>query len=310
MGTSEPTDDSPRSGVIGLGMIGGGVAVSLANRGRVPVVHDVRRDAADLPGEPEAVASPVEVAERCDIVLIAVVTAEQVREVLTGPRGVLCAARPDLTVVLLSTVDTDALREFAAACTDAGVGFLDCGVTPGDKAADNGLLTLVGGPAETVQHARPVLEDFARAVVHCGGVGAGMATKLARNVVTYGSWRAVAEALSLAGAAGVDRDSFLRAITAADPDGSTLLQMTRLQGIDEAAAAEFAEHIGPLMGRGLDGPQAKAAIDELIRGVEPLMRKDLAAAQALAAALGVDLPLVEVTKQQAGNTLGLDEEQA
>ncbi|MGW0891120.1 NAD(P)-dependent oxidoreductase [Saccharopolyspora sp. NPDC002578] len=296
-----------RAGVIGLGMIGGGVAVSLARSGRVPVVHDIRPEAAELPGDPELLGSPAEVAANSDVVLIAVVSADQAREVITGDSGLLVGAQPGSTIVLLSTVELPVVRELAAACAASGVGFLDSGVTPGDKAAENGLVTMVGGDADTVARAMPVLADFAKEVVHCGPLGAGMATKLARNVVTYGSWRTVAEAASLAGAAGVEPETLMRVITTADPEGHTLLQLLEMQRVDQAGALAMSEQIAALTGQGLDGPGALAAIRKLVRGIEPLMDKDLAAAQKLAADLEVELPLVDVTRREERDTLGIQE---
>ncbi|MGW1836420.1 NAD(P)-binding domain-containing protein [Streptomyces sp. NPDC002067] len=270
-----------RAGVVGLGMIGGGVAVSLARSGRTPVVHDIRPDAADmLDGVPAPLASPAEVARRSDVVMVAVVDAAQARDVICGESGLLAAARPDLTVVLLSTVGVPVVRELAAACEEAGAGFLDCGVTPGDKAAEHGMVAILGGAGGTVEQAMPVLRDWARKVVHCGPSGAGMATKIARNVVTYGSWRTVAEASALVEAAGVDLDALATVIDSADPEGATRLQLLRMKqdGVPEP----------------------------LLRQVENLMVKDLSAAQELGAALGVDTPLVDVARKRARQTLGLD----
>jgi 3-hydroxyisobutyrate dehydrogenase len=66
-----------RVGVIGLGEIGGGVAVSMARRGRVASVFDVRPDAAArLEGVPAQRDSVAEVTKNSDVVLIAVVSAE------------------------------------------------------------------------------------------------------------------------------------------------------------------------------------------------------------------------------------------
>ncbi|WP_338596866.1 NAD(P)-dependent oxidoreductase [Saccharopolyspora sp. SCSIO 74807] len=297
---------SLRAGVVGLGMIGGGIAISLARRGRVPVVYDVRPEAAELPGDPELLGSPAEVAARSDVVLIAVVSAEQAREVITGESGLLAGAQPGSTVVLLSTVELSIVRELAEVCAASGVAFLDSGVTPGDKAAENGLVTMVGGDAETVEKTRPVLADFAKEVVHCGPLGAGMATKLARNIVTYGCWRAVAEAAGLADAAGVPAETLMQVIITADPNGSTLLQLLRMQRLDEAGAKALLSSVSKTDTE-LDGPAAQAAAAEVVRGIFPLMDKDLDAAQRLGSALELDLPLVDVTRSQAKATLGAEE---
>lgn len=221
--------DTLRAGVIGLGMIGGGVAASLAGRERVPAVYDIRPDASvNLAGVPDPLGSPAEVAATSDVVMVAVVDAAQAREVLAGEKGVLSAAHVGLTVVLLATVDIPSVHELAALCAEQGVGFLDCGVTQGDRdPADNGLTAVLGGEQAIVDAARPVLEDWAMKVVHCGPLGAGMATKIARNVVTYGSWRTVTEAEALLRAAGVDPARLAEVLDSADPEGRTLLTLLR-----------------------------------------------------------------------------------
>jgi 3-hydroxyisobutyrate dehydrogenase-like beta-hydroxyacid dehydrogenase/alkylhydroperoxidase/carboxymuconolactone decarboxylase family protein YurZ len=274
-----------RAGVIGLGMIGGGVAVSLARSGRTPAVYDIRPGAADgLPGVPAILASPAEVAEVADVILVAVVNADQAHEAIGGKNGLLSTARPGQTIVLLSTVALPVVHELAELCAKERVGFLDCGVTPGDRAAENGMVAILGGEQSVVDHALPVLADFAKGVVHCGPLGAGMATKIARNVITYGSWRTVAEASALAGAAGVDPAKLAEVIDTADPDGRTLLQLLRMHDADGALP------------------------DAVGRQIDPLMTKDLDAARDLAAALGVDVPLVDVTRSRARRTLALDDE--
>ncbi|MYQ30127.1 NAD(P)-binding domain-containing protein, partial [Streptomyces sp. SID4956] len=240
--------DTLKAGVIGLGMIGGGVAVSLARSGRVPAVYDVRPDAAtDLAGVPDPLGSPADVARVADVVMVAVVNADQAREVIGGENGLLSAARPGLTIVLLATVALPVVHELAALCAGHSVGLLDCGVTPGDKAAENGMVAILGGEEKTVDTALPVLEDWAKKVVHCGPSGAGMATKIARNVVTYGSWRTVAEAAALARAAGVDAARLGEVIDTADPEGRTLLQLLRLQDADGVLPEAVGRQIEPLM---------------------------------------------------------------
>jgi 3-hydroxyisobutyrate dehydrogenase-like beta-hydroxyacid dehydrogenase len=276
--TTEPVHTPARAGVIGLGMIGGGVATSLARAGRVPAVYDIRRDAADnLPGVPAVAASPAEVARDSDVVLLAVVSADQARSVLLADDGVLAAAHRGLIVVLLSTVAVPVVHELAEQCAAMGVALLDCGVT---QAKPEGLVAMLGGDDATVAAAMPVLSDFAT-VVHCGPLGAGMATKIARNVITYGTWRAVYEGATLAQSAGVDPQILIDVITTADPDGTTLFTWLRNELTDPEYAATMA-------------PQ-----------VLGLMDKDLAAAQELAAQQNISVPLVDAARARAHETLSI-----
>jgi 3-hydroxyisobutyrate dehydrogenase-like beta-hydroxyacid dehydrogenase len=275
-----------RAGVVGLGMIGGGVAVSLARRGRTPVVYDIRPDAADqLEGVPQPLASAAEVARQADVVFVAVVDAEQARQAICGPGGLLEGAHPGLVIALLSTVAVPVVHELAQAAGKVGVDFIDCGVTPGNMAATNGMVAIVGGDDQVVQRALPVLSDFSKQVVYCGPLGAGMATKIARNVVTYGTWRTVFEASLLAERSGVDLNKLAEVIEGSDPEGVTLLTMLRL--------------------RGTTGPAEGADFTALMDKVLALMDKDLAAAEDLAEHLEVSVPVINATRATESETLGL-----
>jgi 3-hydroxyisobutyrate dehydrogenase len=273
-----------RAGVIGLGVIGGGVAVCLARSKKLAAVYDVRPEAVtDLEGVPAVVGSPAELARGVDVVLIAVLNAKQVFAVLKGPDGVLAAARPGLNIVLLSTISLDDLREVRALTDAAGVGLVDSGVTGGPKARENGLICLVGAEESVLNQVRPVLEGFARSVAHMGGPGAGMAAKIARNVIVYGCLRAGYEAAVLCRGAGIKVADLVRVIEeSADSVGGPMM----------------------LMGRPGD-PFTDATEGELRETVRNLMIKDLGAAQELAATLGVALPLVELTLRTDRSVVGI-----
>jgi 3-hydroxyisobutyrate dehydrogenase-like beta-hydroxyacid dehydrogenase len=275
--------ETPRAGVVGLGMIGGGVAVSLARRGRIPAVHDIRPDAVkNLAGVPEQLSSAAEVARASDVVLVAVVDADQARTVLAGENGLLAGARPGLIDAQLSTVAVPVVHELAESCARFGVDLLDCGVTPGDKAAENGMVAIVGGKTEVVERAMPVLRDFAKKVVHCGPLGTGMATKIARNVITYGCWTVVDEAAALARSAGVDPETLITVVEGADPQGATLFSWLREQIADNAR------------------------IRALVPQVSTLLDKDLSAAQDLAAHFGIPVPVIDVARAGGPHTLAFD----
>ena len=261
-----------KAGVIGLGMIGAGVATCLARSGQLAAVYDVRPDSIDdIPGCPPLSASPKMLAEAVDTVLIAVVSAEQTIDVLSGPDGVLAAARPGLNVVLLATVSLTALGEIRKLTDAAGVGLIDSGVTGGQRARENGLVCLVGGSEEAVAAVKPVLDGFALSVAHMGPAGAGMAAKIARNVVVYGCLRAGYEAAVLCRNAGVD-----------------VMQLSKV--IEDSSGGVG----GPMMLMSRTDPLAdpkEAGIREYTRG---LMIKDLEAALDLGRTFGIKLPLAEL----------------
>lgn len=273
------------AGVIGLGTIGGGVAVCLARAGLLDAAYDVRPNAADaLAGVPAVTATPAELARQVEIVLIAVVSAAQAIDVLDGPNGVLTQARPGLNVVLLSTVSIEDLGRIRALTDAAGVGLIDCGVTGGTKAAENGLVCLVGADEATFVQVKPVLDGFARSVAHMGGPGTGMAAKIARNVVVFGCLRAGYEGALLARKSGVDLAKLTQVIEdSADTVGGPMM----------------------LMGRPAD-PQTDAAEAGLREYVRSLMVKDLDAALDLARSVNVSLPVIELAKKTDRIMTGLD----
>ena len=261
-----------KAGVIGLGMIGAGVATCLARSGQLAAVFDLRPNATDgIPGCPPLSASPKALAEAVDTVLIAVVSAQQTVDVLSGPGGVLAAARPGLNVVLLATVSLTALSEIRKLTDAAGVGLIDSGVTGGPKARENGLVCLVGGSDEAVAAVRPVLDGFALSVAHMGPAGAGMAAKIARNVVVYGCLRAGYEAAVLCRNAGVDVNQLSKVIEDSSGGvGGPMMLMSRADPLTDPK---------------------EAGIREYTRG---LMIKDLEAALDLGRTYGVKLPLAEL----------------
>jgi 3-hydroxyisobutyrate dehydrogenase-like beta-hydroxyacid dehydrogenase len=289
MSTGE-NSEAQRAGVIGLGMIGSGVAISMINSGRAPLVYDIRREVAEgIEGVAGIASSSAEVAANSDVVMVAVLDAPQARDVLGGPGGILEGASAGLIVVLLSTVEVAVVQELAELAATKGVVLLDCGVTPGQKAAQHGLVAMIGGEEEDVERARPVLEDWAKAVVHCGPPGSGMVAKIARNLVTYCCWRVVHEASVLAAGAGVDVKRFTEIIRTADPEGDTLLNLAKFREWEV-------------------GPASTDEIEQRMRMISTYVIKDLAAAHELAVEQGIELPVMETTRERPFEMLGLTED--
>ena len=195
------------------------------------MVYDIRPEASAAFALAETAESPREVAEKVDVVLVAVVSADQARDVLMGEDGVLAGAHLGLVVAILSTVSVAVIHEFDALARDHGVNLVDIGVTglPG-AVAQGRLVCMAGGSDPVMAVAAEVLDEFAALVHHLGPVGSGMAAKIALNTITYGTWRTVHEACSLAEGVGVDLPAFLTAVEEGDPSGQPPFSVDREQG--------------------------------------------------------------------------------
>jgi 3-hydroxyisobutyrate dehydrogenase-like beta-hydroxyacid dehydrogenase/alkylhydroperoxidase/carboxymuconolactone decarboxylase family protein YurZ len=266
-----------RPGVIGLGMVGGAVASSLAQNGLTPSVFDVREGVSDaLDGVPPQLRSPRDVARESDVVMIAVVTAEQAETALVGEEGLLTGDCTGLVVVLLATVTLDAVQHLARLCEQHDAVLLDAGVTTGGgRAEEAGLVAMVGGPVDDVERALPVLEAFTRSVIHCGPLGTGMAAKLARNAAQYGRWAVIQEAATLAAAGGIAPETFLRVMEegAGGRDESLKWMQSRRAGF--------------------------TLTDDQVAQIDTLAHKDLSAAQELAAQLDVEVAMTNLARPRA-----------
>jgi 3-hydroxyisobutyrate dehydrogenase-like beta-hydroxyacid dehydrogenase len=138
-----------------------------------------------------------------------VVDGAQVASVLVGAGGVLEAARPGLLCVDMSTIAPPDTRRIGATLREASVQMIDAPVTGSAPRAEDGSLTImVGGRREDVERARPLLETMGSLVAHVGELGQGEMLKLINNALGAANAAALAEALLLADATGIDLDSF------------------------------------------------------------------------------------------------------
>jgi 3-hydroxyisobutyrate dehydrogenase len=222
------TDTTERIGFLGLGIMGSRMAANVARAGFGLTVwtHSPGKAARWASEHGAAVAdTPAEVAGESDIVVSMVVDGAQVASILTGSGGVIEAARPGLLCVDMSTIAPPDTRRIAAALEEVGVAMIDAPVTGSSPRAEDGSLTImVGGAAEQFARARPLLETMGSLIAHVGEIGQGEMLKLINNALGAANAAAVAEALLLADAAGIDLDAFVE-ITSAGSGGSTQLTL-------------------------------------------------------------------------------------
>ena len=150
--------------------------------------------------------TPAEAASRADVVITMVADDAAVHDLFDGPDGIAAGIRPGSVAVDMSTVLPDTIRAVAPAVRARGAGILDAPVSGSVTSTLAGELTImVGGEADDLERARPVLDRLARRVFHLGPLGTGAVMKLAVNTLIFGLNGAVAEGLVLAERNGIDR---------------------------------------------------------------------------------------------------------
>jgi 3-hydroxyisobutyrate dehydrogenase-like beta-hydroxyacid dehydrogenase len=203
-----------RTGIVGVGQMGGRIALRIREAGDPIVAYD--RDAERLASSGVSTAgSLAELVPAVDVVLLSLPDSSIVEPVMLGDGGVLEHARPGQVVVDLSTASPESTQRIHAALAQREVEFLDAGISGGAKAADAGTLTImVGGSGAALDRVRPVLERFAAKIFHMGETGAGHIAKLLNNFLNGISLAATAEVMVAAKQSGLDLETFLDVVNA------------------------------------------------------------------------------------------------
>jgi 3-hydroxyisobutyrate dehydrogenase len=217
-----------RIGFIGLGTMGRPMARNVLKAGFPLTVHDVEPDAvAALTVLGAAAArSPREVAREADAVVTMLPDSPDVEAVLLGPEGIVHGARPGTLVIDMSTIDPAVTRKVGAALAAGGVRMIDAPVGRTSAHAEAGtLFIMIGGAAEDVEEARPLLKAMGSDLVHCGDLGMGITMKVVNNFLSCASVALTAEALVLGAKAGLRVDTML-AVMSSTAAKTAHLEMT------------------------------------------------------------------------------------
>lgn len=170
------------------------------------------------------VATPAELCEQADVVMLCLADTAVVREVVFGPVGVAEGAKPGQLLVDFSSLEPTATREMAAELADkTGMAWLDSPVSGGVVGAEAGSLAImVGGDAADLDRVRPVLLELGQRVTHMGGVGAGQVTKACNQMIVACNALVIAEVVALAEQAGVDASLIAEALAGGFADSKPL----------------------------------------------------------------------------------------
>ena len=144
-----------RTGFIGLGAMGGPMALNMINAGIPLFVHDIdeSKTAPLKDAGAEVLYSPMEVADAAERTVCLVETTAQVEEVICGSRGIIHGAKPGHIVICMSTIDPTVAKRIANDLLLHEIPMLDAPVSGGTARAENADLTvIVGGEHKIFNH--------------------------------------------------------------------------------------------------------------------------------------------------------------
>ncbi|MEM8768116.1 MAG: 3-hydroxyisobutyrate dehydrogenase [Pseudomonadota bacterium] len=192
-------------GFIGLGNMGGHMARNLVAGSHSLKVFDVVPELMASVPDADAVDSIAALAAGVEVVVTMLPAGKHVHDVYLGEDGVLAHAGADTLLVDCSTIDPATARVVAGAAAERGLAMLDAPVSGGTAGAEAGTLTfIVGGDAEALARARPLLEVMGGKVYHAGAAGAGQIAKICNNMLLAIHMAGTAEAIALGTANGLD----------------------------------------------------------------------------------------------------------
>jgi len=195
--------------------------------GRPVLASDLRPGPLErLAGAGVSAASPAEIARDAEVVCLSLPGGPEVEAV--ARQSLLPEARPGLTVVDMSTSPVALDRALAAELAARGAAFADAPVARTRQAAQDGTLSItVGASPEVFAALEPLLACMGSDVLHCGPVGSGQVVKLMNNMVLFQTVAALAEAMAIAGRAGVSEEVLLAALGNGSADSFALRNHAR-----------------------------------------------------------------------------------
>ncbi len=284
---------------IGLGNMGGPMALNLRKAGHEVAGFDLSEEACKrLESDGLRIAGSAEDAVRGAEAVISMLPASQHVESLylgNGQPGLLTRLPAGTLVIDSSTISAASSRKVAEAATKLKIPCIDAPVSGGTGGAVMGTLTfMVGGRADDLERAKPLLEKMGQNIFHAGAVGAGQTAKICNNMLLGILMIGTSEALALGVANGLDPKVLSEIMRRSSGGNWTLEKYNPMPGVMETAPASknYAGGFGTdLMLKDLGLAQENAAV---VRAATPLggLARNLYAAHSLAGSGALDFSSV------------------
>lgn len=232
---------TPTIGFIGLGLMGANIAECLQNNGFDLVVMGRNKGAVSKTVARGAVevATPKELAEVSDIVMLCVTTSEVVESLVFGKNGIMAGIKEGATLIDFGTSIPASTRKIGAALADKNAGMLDAPLGRTPAHAKDGLLNIMAaGDMQTYKQMKPILDVLGENVFYLGALGSGHVTKLVNNFMGMTTVVTMSQAFAVADRAGVDRQQLFD-IMSAGPSNSPFMQFAKKYAVDGVSDLGF-----------------------------------------------------------------------
>jgi len=265
--------------MLGLGIMGGGAAMNLVQKGFNTTVWNRSQAKAEavIAAGAHWAATPCDAVADADIVISFVADDAASKDIWLGENGAshagaLAHMKASAIAVECGTMSVEWINALAAEAQARGIAFVDAPVTGSKVAAAGGQLTLLmGGHADVIEKAMPALKAISGTQIHFGPVGSGAIYKLINNMLCAAQLVTLAEGFELARKGGLNMDVVAQAAQVG-PYFSNIVRMKLPQIISHDYSDVHFE----------------------LRW----MLKDVTYALALAETLGVSMPAIEITQAQ------------
>ena len=203
---------SEKVAFIGLGAMGGPMALNIIKKGTSVSIFDIETEKMEphikvggIPGK-----SIQDTIKDAEIIVTMLPSTENVKAVITGQDGVLSFAKPNTVILDMSTIAPTGTDEVYALCKQKNIKFIDAPVGRLVSHAISGdSLFMVGCDEEDAfKKVEPLLNAMGTTIIRCGKVGSGIRAKVVNNFQILSIAQITAEALTLAQKIGLDLETF------------------------------------------------------------------------------------------------------
>lgn len=286
-------------GLVGLGAMGGPIAINFLNAGQPLVVRDADPSAQDRFAQAHSAATPAtDVSElsACDVVVLVLPNSDIVDRVVLGENGILAGLKPGSIIIDMGSSVPARTQALADAATAVGVEVVDAPVSGGvTRALKADLAIMVGGTSAAVDAVTPLLTCTGSSLIRVGPVGSGHAAKALNNLLSAIGLVAAAEVLLVGRKFGIDASTLLTVINASSgrnqatetkyekfvlsqtygsgfgaglmrKDIGIALDLARTEGVPTA----LGDTLGTVWGDAVDSLQPGADHTEVVRYIEQL----------------------------------------